>query len=52
MYVYMYIRVYIYTHTHTHTHTHTLIILCTAIPELSRSYVETTEVIVITIHKL
>ena len=48
MYVYMYIRVYIYTHTHTHT----LIILCTAIPELSRSYVETTEVIVITIHKL
>ena len=48
MYVYMYIRVYIYIHTHTHT----LIILCTAIPELSRSYVETTEVIVITIHKL
>ena len=48
MYVYMYIRVYIYTHTHTHT----LIILCTAIPELSRSYVETTEVIVITIYKL
>lgn len=29
-----------------------LIILCTVIPELSRSYVETTEVIVITIHKL